>query len=262
MTDWTEIEQARAKAHAKHGDNSIEGITADDPRWLSILAEEGGETSEATLLAWNALLQARLGRVAHEQTYDATGSLRGELIDVLAVASAWLDALDGRTTMPTAAGVLHEIVTRIDEARYANGETTSPWGNTDVRELLAHLRQPFTEGGETSVAGDEHHTLDELYDYRLLYNALAANEWAAHGTYPVVKSWRHSDGEECFGGGWFIVVATLPTGQVSNHYAAEHWELFAVPAVATPPEYDGHDPADAARRMRALLSHPTPTTDT
>lgn len=94
MTDWTEIEQARAKAHAKHGENSIEGITADDPRWLSILTEEGGETSEAALLAWNALLQARIGRVAHEQTYDATGDLRGELVDVLAVASAWLDALD------------------------------------------------------------------------------------------------------------------------------------------------------------------------
>lgn len=94
MTDWTEIEQARAKAHAKHGENSIEGMTADDPRWLSVLAEEGGEVSEATLLAWNALLQARIGRVAHEQTYDATGDLRGELVDVLAVASAWLDALD------------------------------------------------------------------------------------------------------------------------------------------------------------------------
>jgi hypothetical protein len=95
VTDWTEIEQARAKAHAKHGENSIEGITAADPRWLSILVEEGGETSEATLLAWNALLQARIGRVAHEQTYDARGSLRGEIVDVLAVASAWLDAVDG-----------------------------------------------------------------------------------------------------------------------------------------------------------------------
>jgi hypothetical protein len=102
MTDWTEIEQARAKAHAKHGQNSIEGITAADPRWLSILSEEGGETSEATLLAWNALLQARIGRIAHEQTYDATGSLRGEIVDVLAVASAWLDALDGAPPTPPA----------------------------------------------------------------------------------------------------------------------------------------------------------------
>lgn len=33
-----------------------------------------------------------------------------------------------------------------------------------------------------------------------------------------MKSWRHHDGEKCFGGGWFIVTTRLPTGQVSNHY--------------------------------------------
>lgn len=138
MTDYTEIEQARAKAHAKHGGNSIEGIDAADPRWLSILVEE-------------------IGEVSHELTYDATGSLRAELIDVLAVASAWLDALDGRAPgTPSAARVLLEIVTRIDEARYVNDarydeDTSSPWANTDVLELLAHLRQPYTEGGATEA---------------------------------------------------------------------------------------------------------------
>lgn len=76
MTNWQEIDQARANAHIKHGANSIERISANDSRWLSILVEEVGE-------------------LAHEQTYDATGSLRAELIDVLAVASAWLDSLDG-----------------------------------------------------------------------------------------------------------------------------------------------------------------------
>lgn len=100
---------------------------------------------------------------------------------------------------------------------------------------------------------DEHHTMEELYDYRMLYNALAFNAWASAGTFPVVKSWRHSDGELCFGGGWFIVVATLPTGQVSNHYSAEHWPLFQVPEAA-PPEYDGHTPEVAAQRMRDLLA--------
>lgn len=99
---------------------------------------------------------------------------------------------------------------------------------------------------------DAHHSKAELYEYRLLYNALAANEWAAHGTHQVVKSWTHSDGEPCFGGDWFIVVATLPTGQVANHYRAEHWELFRVPE-GTPPAYDGHDSTAAAARMRALL---------
>lgn len=101
--------------------------------------------------------------------------------------------------------------------------------------------------GSTS---DGHHTFDELYDYRMLYNAHAAHGWLAAGI-PVVKSWKHSDGDLCFGGGWFIVTATLPTGQVSNHYKAEHWGLFAVPEVDLPPEYDGHTPDDAAERLRA-----------
>lgn len=101
-------------------------------------------------------------------------------------------------------------------------------------------------------AGDEHHTMDELYEYRMLYNAHAAHGWDAAGI-PVVKSWRHSDGEKCFGGGWFIVTATLPSGQVSNHYRAEHWGLFDVQAVDLPPEYDGHTPKSAAERLRGAL---------
>lgn len=98
---------------------------------------------------------------------------------------------------------------------------------------------------------DVYHTMAELYDYRMLYHAHAARGWLASG-YPVVKSWRQSDGELCFGGGWFIVVAELPAGQVSNHYKAEHWDLFAVPE-GTPPLYDGHTPEVAADRLRRSL---------
>ena len=71
--------------------------------------------------------------------------------------------------------------------------------------------------GDTS---DGYHTFNELYDYRRVYNAALFNEWASQGKYDVHKSWKHSDGKDCFGGGWFIVVAELPTGQASNHYEA------------------------------------------
>lgn len=101
-------------------------------------------------------------------------------------------------------------------------------------------------------SGDEYHSLDELYEYRMLYNAHAALGWIARGI-PVVKSWNHSDGEPCFGGGWFVVVASLPTGQVSNHYKADYWNLFDIQEVPLPPEYDGHTPAEAAQRLRAAL---------
>ena len=104
----------------------------------------------------------------------------------------------------------------------------------------------------TGQTSDGHPTFDELYEYRMLYNAHAAHGWLAAGI-PVVKSWRHSDGEECFGGGWFIVTAELPTGQVSNHYREQYWDLFQVPDEEVAPEYDGHTPAIAANRLRSYL---------
>lgn len=103
---------------------------------------------------------------------------------------------------------------------------------------------------------DEHHTMAELYDYRLAYNAAAFNEWADSGMHDVHKSLRHSDGGLCFGGGWFVVVAQLPTGQITNHYHLEHWDLFHVPERDQAAPYDGHTPAEALVRLLAFLGSP------
>jgi len=120
-------------------------------------------------------------------------------------------------------------------------------------ERLSNIERMLGQLLETFSLGDEHHTIEELYLYRMLYNAHAANAWARHNTYPVAKSWNHSEGDPCFGGGWFIVTAQLPTGQISNHYKEKYWDLFAVPAVDIPPEYDGHTPSDAVERMFIAL---------
>lgn len=88
----------------------------------------------------------------------------------------------------------------------------------------AHRRRSSRHGPfvmRSELLGEGHHTVDELCEYRMLCTAYAAQGWLA-ATFPVVKSRRHSDGELRFGGGWFIVVAELPTGQVGNHYKAEH----------------------------------------
>lgn len=130
----------------------------------------------------------------------------------------------------SAVGWLFQVIARLRAEREA---------------LVAALR-----AGEVS---DGYHTHNELYQYRMLLHAYAVRDWVAGGL-PVVKSWRHHDGEQCFGGGWFIVVAELPTGQVSCHYKAEHWDLFAVPAVPLPPVWDGHTPAEAAERLLAALA--------
>lgn len=110
--------------------------------------------------------------------------------------------------------------------------------------------RPNIVDGSTS---DGYHTFDELYDYRRVYNAALFNEWAARGLYSVHKSWKHSDGEPCFGGDWFIVVATLPTGQISNHYKTDHWRLFRCEARELPDVYDGHTPQIALKRLEEFL---------
>jgi hypothetical protein len=101
---------------------------------------------------------------------------------------------------------------------------------------------------------DGYHTFEELYEYRMLYNALSFNLLHEKGI-KVEKSLRHSDGELCFGGGWFIVVAELPgVGQISNHYEVKDWDLFKVSDVETPSiAYDGHTPKDVTQRLYDFL---------
>lgn len=118
-------------------------------------------------------------------------------------------------------------------------------------------RQIFPEGvGSTEDISDGYHTFNELYEFRMLYNAALFNVWANMSSNEpmVTKSWKHSDGEPCFGGGWFVVTAQLPTGQITNHYEAKDWDLFRIPEVEKAPEWDGHTPQDVAKRLREYLA--------
>lgn len=82
-TVFLDVEAGREKAHAKHGENSIESVAATDfGKWLAILGEEHGE-------------------VCHALTYDQSTTmgelmdkLRAELIDVATVTTAWIAAID------------------------------------------------------------------------------------------------------------------------------------------------------------------------
>lgn len=120
------------------------------------------------------------------------------------------------------------------------------WSPKDVFEEAYHE-------GDVGTVSDSYHTFDELYRYRLLYNAAFFNELAKSGKVKVCKSYRHSDGEECFGGGWFIVMAELPSGQISNHYENKDWDLFDIPELETAWKWDGHTPNEAADRMELYL---------
>lgn len=125
-------------------------------------------------------------------------------------------------------------------------------------------------GREVAQLSDGYHTFDQLYEFRKLYNAALFNEWAKgekfnmnsvplwEGAYKpkfsIHKSWRHHDGELCFDGGWFIVVAILPTGQISNHYHEKDWDLFQIPETEKALfEFDGHTAKDVEDRLTAFL---------
>lgn len=132
----------------------------------------------------------------------------------------------------------------------------------DTPELIAKeiAEKVYENIGDFS---DGYHTFDELYEARLAYNVALFNEWGKqrgvgyensnNSKHDVHKSQRHHDGELCFGGGWFIVVANLPSGQISNHYEMKHWDLFRVPiSYKCKYPYDGHATGDVINRLKEL----------
>ena len=84
---------------------------------------------------------------------------------------------------------------------------------------------------KSGEASDGYHTFNEFYYYRMLYNAAFFNKLAhydniADGSwkveYDVHKSKKHSDGEDCFGGGWFIVMAEAIKLKKPKYYFCGH----------------------------------------
>lgn len=120
--------------------------------------------------------------------------------------------------------------------------------NADIQAFKKH-------GLKAELISDGFHTFKELYTFRKLYNALIFNEWARQSKYEVHKSLKHADGELCFGGGWFVVMAMLPTGQISQHYENEDWYLFKVnEAPQAQFFYDGHTAQDVENRIEDLIT--------
>ena len=125
--------------------------------------------------------------------------------------------------------------------------------------MMGTVKEP--DGTEIPVAcdagevSDGWHTFNDLYHFRMLYNAALFNELNAHHSgLDIHKSWRHSDGELCFGkDNYFVVVAQLPTGQITNHYHGMYWDLFQIPERERAAEYDGHSPLDVMERLEEFI---------
>ncbi len=162
--------------------------------------------------------------------------------------SNWLAWLERQKTSEEALQYLKEnhSPSEVSDFQTAMNIAVAKAYDKGVKDGLEKQSTP-QDKGEIS---DGYHTFNELYYYRMLYNAAFFNmlpkEW-------VHKSKKHHDGEDCFGGGWFIVMANLPTGQVSNHYELKNWDLFQIPEKEVADKWDGHTPQEAADRLHKYL---------
>lgn len=104
---------------------------------------------------------------------------------------------------------------------------------------------------------DGYHTFDELYQYRLIYNAALINMLSKFKVAGIdcIKSKRHNDNQKCFDGNWFIVMIKTPWGQISNHYELKYWNMFACRVAKRAWKWDGHTPQEAYERLIKLIKH-------
>lgn len=101
---------------------------------------------------------------------------------------------------------------------------------------------------------DDYHSMQELYDFRMIYNCLLFNQWYENSVFEVYKSKKHHDDEICFDGDFFIVVANLPSGQITNHYLIKYWDYFKIPEYERmKDEFDGHTSQDVLKRLKEVI---------
>lgn len=114
-------------------------------------------------------------------------------------------------------------------------------------KLISDNIKTMLEGNAGKIS-DGYHTFDQLYKFRVLYNAGMFN--SDKTLLKVHKSMNHADGEPCFGGGWFVVVAYTKQGkQISNHYEMRFWDLFNCKVVDRADAWDGHTAEDVEERL-------------
>lgn len=105
-------------------------------------------------------------------------------------------------------------------------------------------------GDEGIEVSDGFHTMDELYEHRIvLYIKLAKAMCSKH---IVWRSKMHSDGSSY--DGWFILGINQDKGnQITYHLPDEFWEETTF-ALTEPfaPEFDGHTAGDVLERLKEL----------
>lgn len=118
--------------------------------------------------------------------------------------------------------------------------------NVEMERLNAICKVAgIDEIGELS---DGFHTFNGLYEQRLILFAALVKAYKNKAW----KSYRHEDGEYCFGGGWFIVGIDTPEGSYTYHYENKYWDMFDCIDLPRAKHWDGHTEEDAETRLMSL----------
>lgn len=148
--------------------------------------------------------------------------------------------------MTTKYDALVQAVEGAHEAQIYDGPT---W------EVLKAAKALVAESPTAADVSDGYHTLDDYDRKGMLLNAAMFYTWHKYlPGFGVHKSRQHHDEiTDPIHPGYFIVVAQLPTGQISYHYPIEHWDLFDIEEWGRPAIYDGHTAAQVEERIEAWL---------
>jgi len=114
-----------------------------------------------------------------------------------------------------------------------------------IEQICNRYGLPLSAIGEIGEISDGFHTFNSLYEQRCVLFATLVN------TFPEMswKSLKHEDGEECFGGGWFIVGIDTPRGSYTYHYEYKYWDMFHCEELEVGKEWDGHTEVDVRRLL-------------
>lgn len=99
---------------------------------------------------------------------------------------------------------------------------------------------------------DGFHTFNGLYEQRLILFAALVKAYKDKAW----KSYKHEDGEYCFGGGWFVVGIDTPEGSYTYHYENKYFDLFDCEILDYAKHWDGHTEKDVTRLLSLLSAQP------
>lgn len=103
---------------------------------------------------------------------------------------------------------------------------------------------PIPPGGIGEVS-DGFHTFNGLYYQRMILFAALVKTYKDKAW----KSYKHEDGELCFGGGWFIVGIDTPEGSYTYHYENKYFDMFDCVELPVGKHWDGHTEEDVTRLL-------------